>query len=480
MPAVAAPPTLGPATFGQTLGRITRHAWPVLVSQWAGISYGVLDTAMTGHAGPTALAAMALAASIYITIFVGLMGVVHALIPIIGQHFGAGRLHEVGRAWGQGVWLALGLSAVGAALMAFPDLWLSFSGEIAPDVRRNIGAYLHALIFALPAALVFRTIYALGTAVSRPKLVMIIGLGSVGIKAALNYALIYGAWGLPALGAAGAGLSTAIVYWLSVGAGLLIVARDPFYRQFSLRVGRPDWHALKELLRLGIPMGGSYLVEVCAFTFMALLVAREGTFVSGGHQIMSNLAALCYMMPMALGVATASLTAQAVGAQDHALARRIALAGMVLGVLGALVTSAVLLGGQARIISAYTNNADIAAVAATLLPMIPLFHLFDSMQCINSYVLRAYKIAVVPLIIQIVALSLFGLIGGWWLGFGPGRGQMDGVLQRILPGAPVGAGTMWMMSMLGLALSAALLHVWFWRVVRMAARAPATTGQLPA
>ena len=140
----------------------------MLVSQWAGISFGVLDTAMTGHASPTDLAAMALSASIYITIFVGLMGVVHALIPILAQHFGAGNNAEVGRSWGQGVWLALGLSVVGAILMLFPDVWLSMSGDVAPDVRERIASYLRALVLAMPAALVFRTIYALGTAVSRP------------------------------------------------------------------------------------------------------------------------------------------------------------------------------------------------------------------------------------------------------------------------------------------------------------------------
>ena len=167
---VAAPMTpahQGPG-FGATLRGIARQAWPVLVSQWAGISFGVLDTAMTGHASPTDLAAMALSASIYITIFVGLMGVVHALIPILAQHFGAGNNAEVGRSWGQGVWLALGLSVVGAILMLFPDVWLSMSGDVAPDVRERIASYLRALVLAMPAALVFRTIYALGTAVSRP------------------------------------------------------------------------------------------------------------------------------------------------------------------------------------------------------------------------------------------------------------------------------------------------------------------------
>lgn len=463
-------PTAAPATFAQALARIARQAWPVLISQWAGISFGVLDTAMTGHASPTALAAMALAASIYITIFVGLMGVVHALIPVIAQHFGANRLDRVGATWGQGVWLALGLSTIGIALLLVPDLWLAFSGAVAPDVRANIAAYLLALAFALPAALVFRTIYSLGTAVSRPKLVMMIGLAGVGVKATLNWVFIYGHLGMPAMGAAGAGLSTAIVFWLSASVGCWIIFRDRYYARFQLRIGRPDWVVLKELLRLGIPMGGSYLVEVCAFTFMALLVARDGTFVSGGHQIMSNLAALCYMMPMALGVATASLTAQAIGAGDYALAKRTGLGGMTLGVIGSLLTSAILLIGQPQIIAAYTNNPDVAHVAATLLPVIPLFHLFDSMQCINSYVLRAYKIAVVPLILQVVALSLVGLVGGWWLGFGPGRGGIDGLREWIIPGSPQGAGTMWLMAMAGLALSASLLHIWYRHILKHAGR----------
>ncbi len=459
----------GPPGFGATLRGIARQAWPVLVSQWAGISFGVLDTAMTGHASPTDLAAMALSASIYITIFVGLMGVVHALIPILAQHFGAGNNAEVGRSWGQGVWLALGLSVVGAILMLFPDVWLSMSGDVAPDVRERIASYLRALVLAMPAALVFRTIYALGTAVSRPKLVMAINLAAIGVKALLNWVFIYGKLGLPALGATGAGMATAVVSWISLGLGLWVITHDRYYRRFQLRVGKPDWKSLKELLRLGIPMGGSYLVEVSAFTFMALLVAREGTLVTGGHQIMSNLAALCYMMPMALGVATAALTAQAIGAGKLDQAHRIGMAGLTLGLMGALLTAAVLLIGRPLILAAYTDKAEVAAVAATLLAVLPLFHLFDSMQCINSYLLRAYKIAVVPLLLQTVALAGVGLVGGWWFGFGPGKGGLDWLRLILAPGSPQGAGTMWLMAMAGLALSAALLHYWYRRIVRQAA-----------
>ena len=461
----AASPSAQPA-FGAAMLRIVRQAWPVMISQWAGIAFGVLDTAMTGHASPRDLAAMALSASVFITVFVGLMGVIHALIPIAAQQFGAGRPREVGRVWGQGVWLALALSVVGALLMCFPDMWLAFSGDVDPAVRERVTWYLRALILALPSALVFRSIYALGTAVSRPKVVMSINLTAVGFKALFNWVLIYGKFGLPALGAVGAGLSTALVSWLSLAAGWWLIRHDRYFRQFDLRIGRPDFTILRDLLRLGLPMGASYLVEVSAFTFMALLVAREGTLVSGGHQIMSNLAALCYMMPMALGVASAAITAQAIGAGDYALARRVGSAGLALGFLGALLTSAILLIGRPTILAAYTDDAEVASVAGSLLAMIPLFHLCDSMQCINSYLLRAYKVAVVPLILQVVALAGVGLAGGWWLGFGPGRGGLDWLREWLLPNSPQGAGTMWLMAMLGLGLSATLLHVWYRRLVQ--------------
>ena len=120
--------------------------------------------------------------------------------------------------------------------------------------------------------------------------------------------------------------------------------------------------------------------------------------------------------------------------------------------MGALLTAAVLLIGRPLIPAAYTDKAEVAAVAATLLAVLPLFHLFDSMQCINSYLLRAYKIAVVPLLLQTVALAGVGLVGGWWFGFGPGKGGLDWLRSTLAPGSPQGAGTMWLMAMAGLAL----------------------------
>jgi MATE family multidrug resistance protein len=451
--------------LGRTIAETLRQAWPVLVSAWAGIAFGVLDTTMAGHAGAADLQALSLSVSIYLTVFVGLMGVVHALIPIIGQHFGAGRLEQAGEAWGQGVWLAFGLSVLGALALAVPNVWLHFSGDIEPQVRHSITWYLRMLIIALPATLIFRAIYCLGTAVSRPKIVMTINLGSIVFKALFNWVFIFGKLGAPALGAIGAGLSSALVGWLTLMTGLWVIRHDRFFEPFKLRLGKPRLSAQRELLRLGLPMGGSYLVEVCAFTFMALLVAREGMYVSGGHQIMANLAALCYMLPMAVGIASASLTAQAIGAQDPLRARQTGRAGLIVVLGGACITALVVIGFRGSIVALYTDAPNVTRVALALLQILPIFLFCDAMQCTMCYLLRAYKVAVVPLIMQVLALTGFGLVGGWALGFGPARGALQPWLDILMPGAPVGAATLWLMAGLGLGLSAALLSIWYRRVV---------------
>lgn len=443
-----------------------RQAWPVLVASWAAVAFGVIDTAMGGHAGALDLQVIALATSVYITVFVGLMGVIHALIPIIAQHYGARDLPEVGRMWGQGVWLSAGLSVIGAALLLLPDTWLTISGALDPQVREGVRRYLQALAVALPAALAFRSIYALTTAVSTPRTVMIINIGGLVFKLLFNWMFIFGALGMPALGAAGAGLSTAIVSWIMLAVGLWTVKNVAWYRQFEPRLGRPRWRDQAELLKLGIPMGGSYLIEVATFTFMALLAARDGMVVTGAHQIMSNLAALCYMVPMGLSVATASLTAQAIGAGRPKLARTNGLAGVALVICAALLTAVVIAVARGPILSLYTSDAQVRVVATTLLILLPFFHICDSLQCIGSYLLRAYKVAVVPLLMQAVALTGVGLLGGWWLGFGPAKGALAKPIGWLLEDAPVGTTTLWIMSTLGLALSTALLFGWYGHVLR--------------
>lgn len=447
------------------LRSILRQAWPVLISQWASIAFGVLDTAMTGHASAQDLAALALGVSIYITIFIGLMGVMHALIPIQAQSFGAKRFDEIGETFSQGIWVSILLSCVGGWILMFPSVWLSVAGPIDPAVQQRLDGYLMALAAGLPAALMFRSVYGLANAVSRPKMIMTINLVGIAIKAFLNWVLIFGNLGAPALGVVGAGMASSVVYWLSLLMGFWWLRRDPFFKQFGLTLRRPVWRKVREILRLGLPMGASYMVEVAAFTFMALLIAREGTTVTGGHQIIANLAALCYMMPLAIGIATASRTAQAIGSRDAVLAHKTGMTGLAIAVVGAVVTALVIYLAREPIVGLYTSDPTVAAIALSLLTILPWFHLIDATHCATAYLLRAHKIAMVPLIFQTIALTIVGLGGGWYLGFGPGRGYIEPLRESLLAGSPAGAGTMWMMAAVGLVLSTLMLFSWYHYIV---------------
>jgi MATE family multidrug resistance protein len=175
---------------------VVRLAWPVLVAQLAVIASGVLDTVMAGRYSAVDLAAVGIGASVYFSVFIGLMGVVQALSPIAAQLFGGKQLERIGEETRQTVWLALGLAVLGVLLLAFPEPFLRLSSA-PPEVEARTRAYLQGIAWALPAMLLFRVFFALTTAVSRPRAVMAINLIYFAAKIPLNALFIYGALGAP-------------------------------------------------------------------------------------------------------------------------------------------------------------------------------------------------------------------------------------------------------------------------------------------
>ncbi|MBN9430142.1 MAG: MATE family efflux transporter [Burkholderiales bacterium] len=405
---------------------ILKLAWPVLIGQLAVMANGVIDTVMAGRLSAADVAAVGLGSSIYVSIYIGLMGVLLALSPVAAQHYGAGRFEEIGADVRQALWLALLLMIPGCTALGFTDLWLAFAqppAEVATIVRH----YLLAAAVGLPAALLFRVFYALSNAIARPKAVMVINLAGLALKIPLNLLFMHG-WQLgehtllPALGGAGCGVATAIVMWLSALLSGLIAWRRPLYRRFHIGgLGRPEPTRLRQLLRLGLPIGASFMVEVTSFTFMAVFLARLGATVAASHQIAANLAAVCYMLPLALANATSVLVAQSLGAAQHDRARLYAIHGLRLALGCALVVGATLFLARERVIGWYSTDAAVIATAVSLVAIVALFHLFDAVQAMISFILRAHKITTLPMIVYLVSLWGVGLAGGWWLSFVVGR-----------------------------------------------------------
>ncbi|MDB5764487.1 MAG: family efflux transporter [Herminiimonas sp.] len=438
--------------------RIAALAWPILIGQLAVIANGVIDTAMTSRFSATDLAALALGASIYVSIFVGLNGVLQALSPVVGQLFGAKRFDAIGFEVKQGTWLALFLSCVGCLVLLFPQPFLALA-HASPELSAKATLYLRILALALPATLGFRIYASLNTALARPKMVMAIQIAALLLKVPLNALFIFGGSGLPALGGPGCAMATAVTAWLSLLAGLLILRTAPFYRAFGLfgtGFVAPQWIAQRSLLKLGIPMGLSYLIEVTAFTFMAIFITRLGDTAVAGHQITANFGTVLYMLPLSIASATGTLVAQAIGARNFETARRIGYAGIRLAaVLSATIGVAVWLARDA-IVHAYTPNETIVATAMPLFLFIGFYQLFDAIQVTTAFVLRAYKVAIVPTLMYAIALWGVGLGGGYLLGLDP---------FGVSPAAVRGAAGFWLGNSASLALVAAGL-LWYLRVIQ--------------
>lgn len=448
-------------SFKQSNHRIIRIAvlaWPILIGQLAVIANGVLDTAMTSRFSATDLAALAVGTSIYVSVFVGGHGVLQALSPAIGQMFGAQRFEAIGMEVKQGAWLALMLSLVGGLVLLFPQPLLSLA-HASPELAEKATLYLRILALALPATLGFRVYSALNNAVARPKMVMAIHITALLLKVPLNALLIFGGLGLPAFGGPGAAMATAITSWVSLLAAWLILRNTPFYRIFGLfKTGfvGPQWAAQRTLLKLGIPMGLSYLIEVTAFTFMAIFIARLGDTTVAGHQIASNFGTVLYMLPLAIANATGTLVAQSIGARDLPEARRIGDSGIrMAAILSAAIGCTVWLTRE-PIVRAYTPNASIMAAALPLFLFIAVYQLFDAIQVTTAFVLRAYKVVVIPTVIYAFTLWGVGLGGGYIFGFDP---------FGIVPAVFHDAAGFWLGNSISIALVAAGLF-WYLRAVQ--------------
>jgi len=438
-------------------------AWPILIAQLAGIANPVLDTIMVARFSATDLAALAIGASIYVSVFVAFNGVMQSLTPTFGQLYGAGQFREIGREVRQGVWLAVFLSVIGSLVLFFPAPLLSIS-RAPPELAEKATLYLRILAFSLPASLNFLVYVTLNNAIARPKMVMVIQLCALLLKVPLNILFIFGGGGLPAMGGPGCALATLCLTWFMLITSWLILKLNSFYRflhLFGTGIVLPDWRSLKELLKLGLPLGLNYFIEVTSFTFMALFIARIGIDAVAGHQIISNFSTVLYMLPLATANATSTLVAQSIGARNLLLARQIAFSGQRLAACIAIFIAISVWFFRDFIIGAYTSNSVIAENALPLILFICCYQIFDAMQVSSAHILRAYKVVLAPTLLYFMTLWCTGLGGGYILAFN--------VLGLDLPARITNAGGFWFSNGVSLVMLAAFLLILLKRVEKKAA-----------
>jgi MATE family multidrug resistance protein len=343
--------------------------------------------------------------------------------------------------------------------------------DVPSSVARESAAYLSAVAFGMPGIALFQALRAFSDGMNHTRPALWISLVGLSVNIPCNYLLIYGGEGLvslfgsglpsswqqlPALGALGCGIATAISMWTMAIAMALYTRRGTTYRSVALwqQLTPPNLAGIRELVVVGVPIGVAIFVEVTLFTLIALFIASFGEVTVGAHQIALSYTTILFMLPMSLSMALTVRVGNTLGQKRLAMARKVAWNGIVISVIVAAINSTLLWFSAAPVISLYTSNADIQALALTIIALAVVFQLSDSLQVNLAGALRGYKDTRIVMVITVLSYWIVGLGGGHWLGT-YGLGSMS---------EPMGVHGYWIGLIAGLSTAACLLA---WRLKRI-------------
>ena len=408
--------------LAEELSETLTLAVPMALTQLSQIAMMATDLAFIGRLGNEAVAAAALAGTVYFVSFTIGMGLVSAVAPLAAQAFGARDPHQVRRALRTGLWAAL--------LISLPIMPFSLYGEHillalgqAPTAAHLAQQYLFGLVWGVTPALWFMAIRAFMGAVNRPQPALWITLGAIPANALLVYLLIYGEWGLPRLELFGAGLATTMVNFGTVLASLWFATRRRPFRKYHVlgHIWRVDWRLMRQLVGIGAPISMSFMMEYGLFSAAALLMGLISTTALAAHQVALQVTAILFMVPYGISMAATVRVGHAVGRNDPSAVKRAGLVAILLGiVLVAGFTLAVIAGrfAIARLFFGVAEDASAAVgLTANLLLIGATFFIADGVQTIAAGSLRGMNDTRMPLLFAAISYWLIGFTTACLLGF---------------------------------------------------------------
>ncbi len=430
---------------------ILRLAVPVMAAQVGQNLMTFVDTIMVGHYSAQHLAAIAAGTMLFFPLQVFANGVLMALSPIVAQFYGSGQQPAIGAYVRQGLYLSQLLALPIFLIVRHLAPVLGWIG-IEPKVVAIADGYIHAISWGLPAAFAFMALRLFNEGIAVMKPGMYFTLVALACNVVGNSILIYGRFGLPELGAVGAGWSTAIAWWVMLACMTVYVGINRHLKPFNLleRWDRPNARRLLELLKMGLPIGLSLILEVGMFAATTLLIGGLGTNVLAGHQVALNVAAMSFMVPLGLSIATTVRVGQLVGQGNVSDARFSGLVSLVISVAIMASASLVLICFPMAIAGFYTSDPQVKVIAVKLLTMAAIFQIFDGLQVVAIGALRGLKDTRMPMLFNLISYWMVGLPIGYFLG--------------II--GPFGAQGLWAGFIAGLLISACLNNLRFFQLTK--------------
>jgi MATE family multidrug resistance protein len=402
-------------------------AVPIILGSVGQMLMGVIDSVMIGRVGTVPLAASALAGSVFSLFFIVGIGLLLPAAVLVSHAHGAGRAADCGEWLRHSLAVALAAGVVAATLMVLLAAQLHRLGQ-PPEVIAMARPFFVIIAVSIVPAFLFQALRQYAESLGRPWLPMALMLAGVGLNVLLNWVLIYGHLGAPALGLTGSGWATLIARGL--GAVVLWIWLDVAARKRAIAAGRTlaeagwpaRWRAaldgarLREMAHLGVPAGGQLLFEVGAFSAAAVMMGWLGATALAAHQIALSCASMTFMFPLGIGMAASMRLSKALGEGRRGALRPIGfgalgLSGLIMGTFAVVFA----VGGRA-IAAQFVHDPTVVALAARLLAVAALFQLFDGGQVVGSGILRGLSDVKVPAMITFVAYWLIAIPGGYFYG----------------------------------------------------------------
>ncbi len=397
--------------------KLLKIGLPIVGTQLLGMGLNVTDTIMAGQLSAADLAGVAVGNALYLPVTLFGMATLVAINPIVSQYLGGRKFFKIGKSARQMLWLIFFLTVPSFFLIRNLDFimhWVKVDLEIIPLASK----YLKAVSWGIPGLLIFAGLryFSEGLAITKPAMYLSLLILLLNIPA--DYILMYGKFGLPALGAEGTGYATTVVQ-LAAGISMIIFTASfkPFKRfNIFARTRGPEWKYIKELLYVGLPNGASSTLEVLLFASVSVLMGTLSVTASAAHQISINIAATLFMIPFGLSMAVSQRVGLAVGQGSLENARFRGFTGTTICTLIMVFTAIMIFTVPEYIVGIYTSDPQVKALAVSLVFMAGLFQISDGLQVGGFGALRGLKDTRVPMLVNFISYWLIGFSVGYYLG----------------------------------------------------------------
>ena len=383
-------------------GRLLRLAGPLIVNNLSIAGMQFADAVMAGRLGVSTLAAVAVGGSVWFFAFTIGLGLLMAISPIAARHYGAGNTELIGRYTRQGIYLGIAFSIPVILAAQFLVQPLLIFIPIDPGFRDMTIGYTQAITLGAPGMFVFLALRFTTEGIGVTKPIMYMSIFAIVCNVFLNWVLIFGNLGAPALGAVGCGLASAITMWLIAIILTIYMLSAKRYKPMGIfsRLAPPRPEVLREIFILGLPIAVTITAEAGLFNAISILMGTLGAAITAAHQIAINFASTMFMIPLALSSAITIRVGHELGAGQLKRARYAGGFGIFV-CAGFMACSAIfLLVFRDTVVSVYTSDAVVKDIAISLLLMAAIFQVGDGVQIGAAGALRGYKDTHVPMIIN--------------------------------------------------------------------------------